>query len=67
MAEWTGYVIYIVPGDNFEKIDQNENKYLRLFRILKFHKKEVAFALAGSIALTCIGVCNSPVFATNYR
>ena len=25
MAEWTGYVIYIVPGDNFEKIDQNEN------------------------------------------
>jgi len=59
MAEWTGYVIYIVPGDNFEKIDQNENKYLRLFRILKFHKKEVAFALAGSIALTCIGVCNS--------
>jgi ABC-type bacteriocin/lantibiotic exporter with double-glycine peptidase domain len=59
LAEWTGYVIFIVPGDNFEKIEQKENKYLRLLRILKFHKREVAYALAGSIALTCIGVCNS--------
>jgi ABC-type bacteriocin/lantibiotic exporter with double-glycine peptidase domain len=59
IKEWTGYVIFIVPGDNFEKRNQRENKYLRLFRILKFHKREIILALIGSIALTCIGVCNS--------
>lgn len=57
--EWTGYVIFIVPGDDFEKKDEKENKYTRLLRILKFHKREILLALAGSLALTCIGVCNS--------
>lgn len=59
LSEWSGYVIFIVPGDNFEKRDERENKYLRLLRILKFHKTEILLALAGSVALTCIGICNS--------
>lgn len=57
--EWTGYLILLVPGDDLEKRDERVNRYVRMFRLLKFHKKELLYAIAGSIALAIIGVCNS--------
>ncbi|MCI1778712.1 MAG: peptidase domain-containing ABC transporter [Bacteroidales bacterium] len=56
---WTGYIILPVPGANFQRGNEKDNIYVRMLKILKFHKREIALALAGSVVLVILGLCNS--------
>lgn len=56
---WSGYVILCSPGEGFAKRDEAEGRVGRIIKLLKFHKREVLLSLAGSVALSAVGVCNS--------
>ncbi|MBO4691261.1 MAG: peptidase domain-containing ABC transporter [Bacteroidales bacterium] len=57
--QWSGYVILCSPGEGFAKRDEAEGRFGRIIKLLKFHKREVILSLAGSVALSAVGVCNS--------
>ncbi|MBR4806136.1 MAG: ATP-binding cassette domain-containing protein, partial [Bacteroidales bacterium] len=57
--QWSGYVILCSPGEGFAKRDEAEGRFGRIIKLLKFHKREVLLSLAGSVALSAVGVCNS--------
>lgn len=57
--QWSGYVILCSPGEGFAKRDEAEGRFGRIIKLLKYHRREVILSLAGSVALSAVGVCNS--------
>lgn len=56
---WTGYLILLTPGSGFSTGNRKKNVYWRMLGILTFHKREISLAIAGSVVLVLLGICNS--------
>ena len=56
---WSGYIVLVCPGEGFRAEDRTEGKKTRLLRLLNMHRREIILALAGSIIMTAMGICNS--------
>ena len=57
--KWSGYIILICKGEGFTAQAKPESRRERLVRLLYIHRKDVGLALAGSVCLSAIGICNS--------
>ena len=58
-GRWSGYVILAGPGEGYREEDRTSGRRLRLLRLLDMHRREIILALAGSIVLSAMGICNS--------
>ena len=58
-GRWSGYVILAGPGEGYREEDRTSGRKLRLLRLLDMHRREIILALAGSIVLSAMGICNS--------
>lgn len=58
-GRWSGYVVLVCPGEGYREEDRTEGRKLRLLRLLNMHRREIFLALAGSIVLAVMGICNS--------
>ena len=58
-GRWSGYVVLAGPGEGYREEDRTEGRRLRLLRLLNMHRREIILALAGSIVLAAMGICNS--------
>lgn len=58
-GRWSGYVVLVGPGEGYREEDRTEGRRLRLLRLFNMHRREIILALAGSIVLSAMGICNS--------
>ena len=58
-GRWSGYAVLAGPGEGYREVDRTEGRRLRLLRLLDMHRREIILALAGSIVLSAMGICNS--------
>ncbi|MBR5074585.1 MAG: ATP-binding cassette domain-containing protein [Bacteroidales bacterium] len=58
-GRWSGYVVLVGPGEGYREEDRTEGRRLRLLRLFTMHRREIILALAGSIVLSAMGICNS--------
>ena len=58
-GRWSGYIVLFCPGEGYRAEDRTIGKKTRLLRLLNMHRREIILALAGSIVLTALGICNS--------
>ncbi len=58
-GRWSGFIVLVCPGEGYRAEDQTDGRKLRLVRLLNMHRREVILALAGSIVLSAMGICNS--------
>ncbi len=56
---WSGYIVLISTGDGYRRVDGKEGRWVRILRLMALYRKEICFALAGSIVLSAVGICNS--------
>ncbi len=57
--EWSGYIIILEPGKGFKKVNEKGNILLRLSQIAYSNRKEMVHAIAGTIAVSLIGISTS--------
>ncbi len=60
-SEWTGFIIFLYPGENFKKGNEQRDIYKTLFSLLRYTKKEFIHAAAGSLAIIAAGIM-TPMF-----
>lgn len=53
---WTGYIIVVTPGAEFQKGDYTVSLASRIRHILLLHKKELAPSFAGSVIYVLLGL-----------
>ena len=58
-GRWSGYVVLAGPGEGYREQNRTEGRRLRLLRLFNMHRREIILALAGSIVLAAMGICNS--------
>ena len=58
-GRWSGYIVLLCPGGGYRAEDRTTGRNTRLLRLLEMHRREIILALAGSIVLTALGICNS--------
>lgn len=59
LKEWSGYIILLAPTVNTVAGGEKRSKFAPFVKLFKFHRKEIMAALAGSVVITCLGICNS--------
>ena len=57
--QWSGYIVLCEPGDNFVKGDKTVNPVLRLARITKVYRRQIALTLATSLLYIIISLSTS--------
>lgn len=60
-SQWTGFIIFLHPRENFKKGNEQRDIYKTLFSILRYTKKEFIHAAAGSLAIIATGIM-TPLF-----
>ena len=54
--EWSGYIIVLEPGKGFRKINEKGDTLLKLSRLAYSNRKEMLHAIAGTVAVSLIGI-----------
>lgn len=57
--EWSGYIIVFEPGMGFRKINEKGDTLLKLSRLAYSNRKEMLHAIAGTVAVSLIGISTS--------
>lgn len=56
VKQWTGIIILVTPGNNFKKGGSRKRGRAEFYKVLLFHKKEMALLLMGSLAIMVTGI-----------
>lgn len=57
--EWTGFLVLLMPKDDFQKMDKTVSMFKRFTFLLKPHRKAVIESIFGAVIYTLLGLATS--------
>ena len=57
--EWTGVLILLLPGDNFQKVNEKTSIKRRFWNLVRPHKLNILQAFLGAVVFTLLGLSTS--------